>query len=585
MTFLIAQPDSLATAAADISQIRSVIGEANSAAAGQTSSLVAAAGDEVSAAAATLFNTYAAEYQAAVAQASSFHDEFAQLLAKSGLAYAETEIANAASNGLKAAVAPFQSLLSGGGANPAAAITLVLGASGYPIPWLVPAYVTQLPLIYIQPFWGAVGTIIGVATPEGLYPLTGVKDLTLDVSVARGLLILDNAIQSALSTAGTTQVNIFGYSQSAEIVSQEMMRLDPTNTPSALPLRFTLVGDVSNPNGGLLARFPGLSLPSLGLTFGTATPDNSFPTQIFTIEYDGFADFPQYPLNLVSDINAFAGIVELHGNYPFMNPSTAIQLTNTSGPTLTTYNIYPTQNLPLLDPLRAIPVVGNPIADLIQPDLRVVVDLGYGSTTQGWSPDPPNIPTGFGVIPPVSPVTVLQALGAGTQQGVGAFIGDIGNIGSGAAASLSTVSLPSLTSAVVSGVTGGPASLAALAPPPLSPNRVIGALQAANTNLLTGISGGASDAYAALLPTADIANALVTAMPSYDVNLFLSGVEQVFDGNPVGGLVYAFGAPVAADTALVTLAAGFELRVIQQAVTSIVAGFGPNTNPTHSLMS
>jgi hypothetical protein len=32
-------------------------------------------------------------------------------------------------------------------------------------------------------------------------------------------------------------------------------------------------------------------------------------------------------------------------------------------------------------------VIGQPIADLIQPDLKVIVDLGYGSTTQGWSPE------------------------------------------------------------------------------------------------------------------------------------------------------------------------------------------------------
>jgi hypothetical protein len=156
--------------------------------------------------------------------------------------------------------------------------------------------------------------------------------------------------------------------------------------PPGVHLNFTLVGDVSNPNGGLLARFPSLSLPSLGFTFGTATPDNSFPTHIYTIEYDGFADFPQYPIDFLSDLNAFLGIIELHGTYPFFSGDqilNAIQLTNTVGTPLTQYYILPTQNLPLLDPVRAIPVIGNPIADLLQPDLRVLVDLGYGSTTQG----------------------------------------------------------------------------------------------------------------------------------------------------------------------------------------------------------
>ncbi|ORV94312.1 hypothetical protein AWC11_04155 [Mycobacterium interjectum] len=577
----------MAAAAVEVSRIRSVIAEASSAAAGPTSSLIVAAGDEVSAATATVFNAYATQYHAAVAQASSFQGQFVQLLRGSGLAYADTEVANAVSTTLNEITAPFPSLLGGGTAAPAAGITnLILGASGYPIPWQIPEYVTLLPQIYLDQLWnpGMSGTNIGIATPEGLYPLTGIKDLTFDVSAARGVMILDNAIQSTIAS-GASQINVFGYSQSANIVSQEMMALNPTNTPggSTLPpgvtLNFTLVGDVSNPNGGLLTRFPGLSLPSLGLTFGLATPDNSFPTKIFTIEYDGFADFPQYPLNIVSDVNAFFGIIELHGQYPYLDPTTAIQLTNTAGPTLTDYYVYPTQNLPLLDPVRAIPVIGNPIADLLQPDLKVIVDLGYGSTTQGWSPDAPNVPTGFGVIPPVSPVTVLQALGTGTQQGLNSFISDIGAEAASAGASLSTLSLPSLASTVGAGVTGGTGALVGVTSVLSSPDSVIGALQGTNSYLATAVSGAASDAYATLLPTADIANALTISMPSYDINLFLSGVKQAFDGDPAGGLVYALGAPVAADTALVTLATGFEFRVLEHAATSIVADFTGTTDP------
>ena len=72
-----------------------------------------------------------------------------------------------------------------------------------------------------------------------------------------------------------------------------------------------------------------------------------------------------------------------------------------------------------------------------------------------------------------------------------------------------------------------------------------------------------------MLPTADIANALVTSLPSYDVNLFLSGIEMALNGDPTGGLIYAFGAPFAANTALYTMAAGFELEVLINAVEAI----------------
>ena len=206
--------------------------------------------------------------------------------------------------------------------------------------------------------------------------------------------------------------------------------------PSGVNLNFTLVGDVSNPNGGLLARFPGLSLPSLGFTFGTATPDNSFPTRIYTIEYDGFADFPQYPIDVLSDLNAFFGhhhparpisVPHAHRDrercstdeYGRPHPDRVLHRSDfgSAVPAL--------QGLPLLDPVRAIPVIGKPIADLLQPDLTVLVDLGYGSTTQGWSTGPPNVPTPFGVLPPVPAHEIVSALATAAPQGVSAFQADL----------------------------------------------------------------------------------------------------------------------------------------------------------------
>ncbi|MGA7050427.1 MAG: PE-PPE domain-containing protein [Mycobacterium sp.] len=588
MTYVTIQPDLMSAAAADAEQISSAISTARAAAAGPTTGLVAAAEDEVSAITASLFGAYGQEYQALLRKAAAFHEEFVAALSAAGNAYAGTEVA--ASNALSTLQTDVQALLAGNPAPAAATTTLVLGASGLPIP--PPDYIAGIPPLYINPFFGP-GTNVGVFTPEGLYPLTGIKDLTFDVSVARGLTILNNTIQSTIQN-GTTQINVFGYSQSAAIVSLEMQALNPTNTPggSLLPpgvsLNVTLVGDVSNPNGGLLARFPGLSLPSLGFTFGTATPDNSFPSRIYTIEYDGFADFPQYPLDFPSDLNAFFGIIYLHGQYPFLSSDqimNAIQLTNTVGPTQTEYFVVPSQDLPahlqglpLLNPVRAIPVIGNPIADLLQPDLRVLVDLGYGSTTQGWSPNPPNVPTQFGVIPPVSPHQVLTALGAGAQQGIGAFTGDI----SAGISPMPHHSLPSLTSLLGSGVTAGSGllsgALTGLTSTLSSPNSFITALQSASTNFTNAISSAASAAYATLLPTADLANALLISVPSYDINLFLSGVEQIADGNPIGGLEYAFGAPLAADTALLTLFGGFEFRVLEHAATSIIGDF--TTMPT-----
>jgi hypothetical protein len=119
-----------------------------------------------------------------------------------------------------------------------------------------------------------------------------------------------------------------------------------------------------------------------------------------------------------------------------------------------------------------------------------------------------------------------------------------------------------VTSMLTSAGTGAGAGAAALTAAVSSPDSFIQTLQSLNTTIATDVSGGLASAYAVLLPTADIANFLAIAAPSYEVNLFLSGVQQAISGDPVGGLIYAFGAPVAAETGLVTLAGGFEIEAI-----------------------
>ena len=56
------------------------------------------------------------------------------------------------------------------------------------------------------------------------------------------------------------------------------------------------------PTAALLARFPGLYIPILDLTFnGPAPTDTQFDTVEINRQYDGFTDFPLYPLNVVAD--------------------------------------------------------------------------------------------------------------------------------------------------------------------------------------------------------------------------------------------------------------------------------------------
>ena len=114
---------------------------------------------------------------------------------------------------------------------------------------------------------------------------------------------------------GNDHLVIYGYSQGAIIANREKRKLAeqyPAGT-TAPDIDFVLSGDVNLPNGGLLARFPGLYIPILDLSFNGPEPtDTQFDTVVITRQYDGFADFPLYPLNLVADLNALLGFVYVH---------------------------------------------------------------------------------------------------------------------------------------------------------------------------------------------------------------------------------------------------------------------------------
>ena len=229
-------------------------------------------------------------------------------------------------------------------------IGLVMGGSGTPIPG--PDYVEAANALYLDnpgtslypglTFYQATTANPfgnGLFTPEGLYPLTGVHTLplnypldsdglpSLSTSVGQGATILESAIL-ANQAAGDAST-VFGYSQSSTLSGITMEMLDPSGTPETGPLdpQFLLIGDPSAPNGGLLERFNGfetlsgsttvnpLNLASVGISFDGATPSDDFVTNMYSLEYDGFTDFPRYPINFLADLNAFLGIEEIHSTY------------------------------------------------------------------------------------------------------------------------------------------------------------------------------------------------------------------------------------------------------------------------------
>ena len=230
------------------------------------------------------------------------------------------------------------------------------------------------------------------------------------------------------------------------------------------------------------------------------------------------------------------------------------------------YYFINTPNLPLLAPLRAIPLIGTPLADLVQPFLKVIVNLGYGDPAHGFTtatqPDA-NVETPFGLFPDVSPVEVIQQLVAGIGQGISDFIADLSPGGS-------------LTQELSAIGQGGLGSLFAPGPSTVStPGDFISSAQSLITEVGTRVAAGASALYASLLSTADFINAALLTVPTYSATLFLDGVKQAISGDPIGGIINAIGKPIAATVGLAAYISVLQVAAWLEGVFAAITGCGP----------
>jgi hypothetical protein len=218
-------------------------------------------------------------------------------------------------------------------------------------------------------------------------------------------------------------------------------------------------------------------------------------------------------------------------------------------------------DLPLLDPLREIPIVGNPLADLLQPDLTALVNLGYGDPEFGWSTSPANEATEFGLLPSLADFEKLPALlASGTETGIQDFIGDFTGTGPNPV----SLSLDSLFSGLADSSSTSSSTL-------FDPDAMVSALTellndpAALSALPSDITGALSDIGAtldgSLTATQDILQAALVSVPEYNLSLVLDNLDSPLD---------ALGLPIAADLALYPLLGGFESTVIDNAIQSIL---------------
>jgi hypothetical protein len=94
MSYVIATPELMTSAATDLATIGANVSAAHLVAAARTTAVLPAAADEVSASIAHLFSQHAANYQALAGQAAAFNNQFVHNLTSGAGAYASAEAAN-----------------------------------------------------------------------------------------------------------------------------------------------------------------------------------------------------------------------------------------------------------------------------------------------------------------------------------------------------------------------------------------------------------------------------------------------------------------------------------------------------------
>ena len=200
---------------------------------------------------------------------------------------------------------------------------LVLGPTFIPDPTTFPGYIPGAVTEYLEP--------LGFSTNGTVTPLVTPETPDFGPSIAEGENILVHTIEAeynANEISAADPLTVFGYSQSAVIESLAEQQLAADNIPLA-DLRFVMLGDAAAdpPSGptGLLDTWGaapfGEDLDNLlgwSNLNDVTTPDNLYPTDVFTVVGDFYADtappaeFSTNPLEAI--LQDFLGFFE-HGVY------------------------------------------------------------------------------------------------------------------------------------------------------------------------------------------------------------------------------------------------------------------------------
>ena len=248
-----------------------------------------------------------------------------------------------------------------------------------------------------------------------LPPGTPPDKVTIGVAATDATNSLTEAIHSGIAPAA-----VVGLSQGNLALDSAQARL--VNDPHAPPrdqLQFTMFGDPTGHQGfgnSFLAGLfpPGSYIPIIDYTMPKEVDGQTqYDTNKVFAAYDGLADFPDRPTNLLAVANATFGAAIGHTPSAFTNPADVPPqnirtVVNSKGATTTTYMI-PVNHLPLTVALRYLGM-SDGFVDQIDSVLQPMVDAGYS-----YNDNPANRPVG---VDPVHGMDPLALVDGGTRGGI-----------------------------------------------------------------------------------------------------------------------------------------------------------------------
>jgi diacyltrehalose acyltransferase len=195
-------------------------------------------------------------------------------------------------------------------------------------------------------------------------------------ALATNRALRDGVAQAKIAVRQTHgQVVVVGESMGSMVawrLAEELAAGDDPPDPASI--RVVLIAP---PEAGAAEYFKeGTFIPILNYTVRRIPVDMPYETAIVIGEYDGWADPPDRPWNLLALANAGFGIAYVHGRPMFLvDPGQVPKSNITVNGNVTTY-LVPTPELPLTRPLRDLGVP-DAVVDRIDDVLRPIIDAGY----------------------------------------------------------------------------------------------------------------------------------------------------------------------------------------------------------------